>query len=53
MILIKILFWLLMLVALLCSLIIVIVGAIWIINEEFKEMLGIDLLNKWIKKENK
>lgn len=48
MIVIKILLWLLMFVALVFSLVIIIVGAIWILNEEFKEMLGIDLLRSWV-----
>lgn len=48
MIVIKILLWMLMFVALVCSLFIVILGAIWIMNEEVKEMLGIDLIKRWM-----
>ena len=47
---IKVLLWLLMFVALVFSLIIVIVGAIWILNEEFKELLGIDFIKTWLRR---
>ena len=50
MVVIKVLLWLLMFVALVFSLIIVIVGAIWILNEEFKELLGIDFIKTWIRR---
>ena len=50
MVLIKILLWMLMFVALVFSLIIVIVGAIWILNEEFKELLGIDFIKTWMRR---
>lgn len=48
MVVIKVLLWMLMFVALVFSLIIVIVGAIWILNEEFKELLGIDFIKTWM-----
>lgn len=47
---IKVLLWMLMFVALVFSLIIVIVGAIWILNEEFKELLGIDFIKTWMRR---
>ena len=50
MVVIKVLLWMLMFVALVFSLIIVIVGAIWILNEEFKELLGIDFIKTWLRR---
>lgn len=50
MVVIKVLLWMLMFVALVFSLIIVIVGAIWILNEEFKELLGIDFIRTWLRR---
>ena len=50
MVVIKVLLWMLMFVALVFSLIIVIVGAIWILNEEFKELLGIDFIKTWMRR---
>ena len=50
MVVIKVLLWMLMFVALVFSLIIIIVGAIWILNEEFKELLGIDFIKTWIRR---
>lgn len=53
MVVIKVLLWMLMFVALVFSLIIVIVGAIWILNEEFKELLGIDFIAIWMRRKRK
>ena len=50
MVVIKVLLWMLMFVALVFSLIIIIVGAIWILNEEFKELLGIDFIKTWLRR---
>ena len=50
MVVIKVLLWMLMFVALVFSLIIIIVGAIWILNEEFKELLGIDFIKTWMRR---
>ena len=52
MVVIKVLLWMLMFVALVFSLIIVIVGAIWILNEEFKELLGIDFIKTWMRRKH-
>jgi len=52
MVVIKVLLWMLLFVALVFSLIIVIVGAIWILNEEFKELLGIDFIKTWMRRKH-
>lgn len=52
MVVIEVLLWMLMFVALVFSLIIVIVGAIWILNEEFKELLGIDFIKTWMRRKH-
>ena len=52
MVVIEVLLWMLMFVALVFSLIIVIVGAIWSLNEEFKELLGIDFIKTWMRRKH-
>ena len=52
MVVIKVLLWILLFVALVFSLIIVIVGAIWILNEEFKELLEIDFIKTWMRRKH-
>ena len=52
MVVIKVLLWMLMFVAFVFSLIIVIVGAIWILNEEFKELLEIDFIKTWMRRKH-
>ena len=49
---VSVLWWMLCIVLLFGCMVIVILGVIWIVNYELKELTGTDFVRKWMEKRN-